>query len=364
MRLTTALSVARTVRPQSTRLGLPTVSVVVPCYNYGRYLNACVESALSQEDVDVDVLIIDDASPDRSGDMADAVAASRSGVRVIRHSVNQGHIATYNEGLALIEGTYVVLLSADDLLAPGSLARAVALMEANPNVGLTYGRPVVFEKEPPAARSDVESWSVWPGKWWIAERCRQGANCIHSPEVVMRTSVQRRIGGYRPSLPHAGDLEMWLRAASVSDVGHVNGADQAYRRFHAGNMSKSFATSLSDAQEVLRAFETFFAPAQEQSESSERLLATARRSIAAGVLENICSPMSKEGTPPPDLDELLDFARALTPDAPSMKQWRELRWYLTRIGQNPVGQMRHRFYCQRRRWDERINRRLWSWRGI
>jgi glycosyltransferase involved in cell wall biosynthesis len=368
MRLTTAVAVARTVPPQPLSSGrsLPTVSVVVPCYNYGRYLEACIESAVGQEGVDVDVLIIDDASPDGSGEVAEALAGSRPKVRVIRHLVNQGHIATYNEGLALIEGSYVVLLSADDLLTPGALERSVAVMEANPKVGLVYGRPIPFELEPPPPRTTSRSWSIWSGEWWIAERCRQGVNCIHSPEVVLRTSVQRRIGGYQPSLPHSGDLEMWLRAASVSDIGHVNGAHQAYRRFHGNNMSDSFSTGLTDAQEVLRAFESFFAFARTEAPGldSDHLLASARRGVAAALLEGACKATSRQAPDTSEVNAMLDFARAATPCPRDLRQWRELRWNLKQAYGKPLSEVRRRFYSQRRQWDLRVDRRLWSWRGI
>ncbi|WP_460807831.1 glycosyltransferase family 2 protein [Micromonospora zhanjiangensis] len=101
-------------RPLTTR---PTVSVVIPCYNYGHYLPECVHSVLSQSGVEVDVLIVDDASPDGSAEVARELSADPR-VRLIAHRENRGHIATYNEGLAAVDGEYVVLLSADDLLSP------------------------------------------------------------------------------------------------------------------------------------------------------------------------------------------------------------------------------------------------------
>src|ERR687887_420932 len=118
----------------------PTVSVVIPCYRYGRFLPDCVRSVLDQEGVDVRVLIIDDASPDDSAQVALRLAAEDERVEVRVHEVNKGHIATYNEGLLeWADGDYSVLISADDLLTPGSLARATAVMEAHPSVGLVYG---------------------------------------------------------------------------------------------------------------------------------------------------------------------------------------------------------------------------------
>ena len=131
---------------------IPRVSVVIPCYNYGRYLPDAVASALGQVGVDVDVLIVDDASPDGSAEVAGRLAAGDPRITVVRHEVNRGHIQTYNDGLDRTTGEFVVLLSADDLLAPGALSRATALMDCNPSVGFVYGLPQAFTDVPPAPK--------------------------------------------------------------------------------------------------------------------------------------------------------------------------------------------------------------------
>src|SRR5215831_19309230 len=118
----------------------PRVDVLVPCYNYARFLPQCVASVLSQQGVDVRVLIIDDASTDNSADVGAELARQDARVEFVRHPVNKGHIATYNEGIEWVDGTYWMLLSADDMLLPGALRRATDVMERHPNVGLTYGR--------------------------------------------------------------------------------------------------------------------------------------------------------------------------------------------------------------------------------
>ncbi len=100
---------------------MSSVSVVIPCYHYGHFLREATGSALPcQDDVDVRVLIIDDASTDNSVEIAKAIAEEDSRVQVAVHSVNRGNIATYNEGLLdWADGDYTVLLSADDQLTPG-----------------------------------------------------------------------------------------------------------------------------------------------------------------------------------------------------------------------------------------------------
>src|SRR5436305_2109319 len=103
---------------------MSTVDVYIPCYNYGRFLRACVHSVLLQQGVDVRVLIIDDASQDSSQEIAQALAREDSRVEYRRHTANLGHIETYNEGVRWIRAKYSLLLSADDMLTPGALSRA------------------------------------------------------------------------------------------------------------------------------------------------------------------------------------------------------------------------------------------------
>src|SRR5580658_4239604 len=128
-------------------LVMNTVDVVIPCYNYGRYLRGCVRSVLSQSDVHVRVLVIDDASSDDTPVIGRELENCNRTVKFERHEVNKGHIATYNEGLlGWSTADYTVLLSADDLLTPGSLGRAVRVMEADKSIGMVYGRTIHFER--------------------------------------------------------------------------------------------------------------------------------------------------------------------------------------------------------------------------
>src|SRR6516165_6226075 len=125
---------------------MSSVSVVIPCYKYGHFLEDVVASVLDdQAGVDVRVLIIDDASPDDSAEMARKIAAREPRVEVAVHEANKGNIATFNEGLLeWADGDYSVLMSADDRLTPGALRRARDLLDACPRVGFVYGHPLHF----------------------------------------------------------------------------------------------------------------------------------------------------------------------------------------------------------------------------
>jgi hypothetical protein len=302
----------------------PRVSFVVPCYNYGHFLPGCIDSIVSQPGVETEVLIIDDASPDGSGAVAQELAERHANVRAVVHESNQGHIRTYNEGLATVDSDYVVLLSADDLIAPGALARASALMEANPSVGLVYGHPQTFESTPPPASRSRTWWSTWAGEEWVGAQFKRAMSIVYSPEAVVRTHVHHEAGYYRPELPHSGDLELWLRIAAVADVGRVNGPDQAYRRVHAQSMMNTrYATVVADLVQRDAAYESFLANAGLPDATARRLRATGRTGMSREALEWAITAIDRLPESEADIDEAVAFARRINPGYASLGVWRE-----------------------------------------
>lgn len=306
----------------------PSVSVIVPCYRYGHWLEGCVQSILDQSGVDVRVLVLDDASPDDTALVASRLARHDRRVEWRHHETNQGHIATYNEGLAWADGDYTALLSADDLLAPGALTRAAQLMERQPGVGLVYGVTGFFEDndEIRHRRRPHGPPKYWRGHDWIRERCRAGTNPITSPEVVVRTSVQHAVGGYRPELPHTGDLEMWLRIAAVSDVAFLRGATQAYHRVHPASMMRTdFSGLVIDRVHRRDAFESFFESDGHRLADLDECRHAARTALARDALikANRAYDRGRVATVP--VDELVAFAAETDPHWERLVTGRTLR---------------------------------------
>ena len=306
---------------------MSSVCVAIPCYNYGRFLDEAVSSALDdQEGVDVRVLIIDDASTDDSADVARQIAARRSRVEVVVHPVNRGHLATYNEGMEWADGDYGVLLSADDRLTPGSLRRATDLLDARPEVGFVYGHPLHYRQDSPlpVARSAVRGWSVWPGHWWLERRFRDSHSCITSPEVVVRTSLQKRVGGCDLRLPHTADIEMWLRLAAHGDVGYVRGADQAFYRVHGENMTIT-RTPLIDLRQRRLAYEVVLERCGYLLKDPDRLSAIVHRKIAWEALWSAARAYDRGRTRQTPVDELVAFALDCWPAATGLPVYRALQ---------------------------------------
>jgi glycosyltransferase involved in cell wall biosynthesis len=344
----------------------PHVAVVVPCYNYGHFLGDCVQSIVSQPGVTTEVVIIDDASSDDSAVVAGELAERYREVSLVRHDRNIGHIATYNEGLSTEDSDYLVLLSADDMLAPGALRRATGLMEAHPSVGLAYGNPQVFTDVPQLADSRFNSWSVWRGDRWIGAQFKRGLSLIYGPEAVVRTSVHHAAGYYRPELPHSGDLELWLRIAAISDVGRVNGPDQAFRRVHAASMMQSnYGTVVEDLVRRDDAYESFLASAGEHLSNADELRSTIRRRMSQEALGWACSVLASGFGAPDDLDRAIAFATDIYPGYSSLRVWRELQYRIAR-GQPPgfISQIGGWSDAASRDLSQRVRWRRWRYFGV
>jgi len=252
------------------------VTVVIPCYNYGRYLREAVSFAFQQEHVAVRVVIVDDCSTDDSLLIARQIEASDSRVSVISHEHNKGHIHTYNDGLAVVGTEFFTLVSADDLIAPGALDRAVCLMEAFPRVGLVYGKVEVFDDDTVPEeqhRSQDGIWVIWRGGEWTRRIVHRGYNPIKSPEAVLRTQTLTQVGGYNPALPHSGDLEYWLRVAMAGwDVGQIRRSTQAFYRVHGRNMHVQNFGTVENIEQKLGAFEVLSGDARLHSQGTHTLV--------------------------------------------------------------------------------------------
>jgi hypothetical protein len=330
------------------------VDVVVPCYRYGHFLSRCVRSVLDQQGVEVRVLIIDDASPDDSAEMGAALHAADPRVHLRLHAANQGHIATFNEGLGWASAPWQMLLSADDFLLPGALARAVALLERHPKVGFVFGNAdeladgVQTRHQAAAAfgaRLPGEA-LVLRGRDFIA--LGAGRNLVPTPTVVVRTALQKRLGGYRSELPHTGDLEMWLRLAAHGSVG-VLGATQAVYRRHAGNMSLAYQRQhrLPDLMERGAAVRWFLEHDARSLPDHEWLGQAMLHALSQDAL-GLASEAFNEGAADTALERLLEFARLADPQADATPAARRLR-LKRRLGRGAWQMLRPWVQAARRR---------------
>src|SRR6185437_15106975 len=142
---------------------------------------------------------------------------------------------------------------------------------------------------PQLADGDSNSWTVWPGANWVAARCGSGANVISQPEVVMRTDAARRAGWFCEELPHTSDMGLWLKLASIAQVGRINGPAQGLYRVHDASMQRTIHAGVAlDLEGRRDAFDLALLNSPHTVPDAVELHRIARRNLAITALEYAC----------------------------------------------------------------------------
>lgn len=177
----------------------PLVTVAVPSYNQGRYLEEALQS-IFQQDVPIEVFVADGGSRDNSPDIIRKWAPKLSGWR---SHPDSGHAAATNECIAKGSAPYVCWLNSDDLLLPGALTVLMSALESNPSRPLVYGRAWnLVEKSGKKTPVWVEPFNVDR----LAFRC-----IICQPATLIRRSAWEAVGGLDESLHMVMDYDLWWR---------------------------------------------------------------------------------------------------------------------------------------------------------
>lgn len=193
----------------------PRVSVVMAVRNGERYVAEAVESVLAQRFADLELVVVDDGSVDRSAAIVAGFADER--IRLLANGDGLGLATSLNRGIAAARGDLVARLDADDVAAPERLARQVAFLDANPDVALVGSWYVDLEaggREGARHRLPTAHWDLC---WHL---------CLYSPFVhsaVMwrRRLVADRVGAYDERMTYSPDFDLWRRIARVLTVANV-----------------------------------------------------------------------------------------------------------------------------------------------
>ena len=137
--------------------------------------------------------------------------------------------------------------------------------------------------------------------------------------------MQKKIGGYLPSLPHSADAEMWMRFAVHADVAYIRGVDQAYYRIHGTQMTLS-RKLLVDLQQRRAAYDALFGAHHDRIPDANRLHRQANRRMAKEALWGACRAYERRRMDTVPVTELADFAGGIFPETERLPEYWGLRW--------------------------------------
>lgn len=210
----------------------PAVSVVIPTYGHRDFVRESIESALAQGVPGVEVVVVNDGSPDDTAAVLRPLVESGR-IRYVEQP-NAGQAAARNRGIALARGRFVAMLDDDDLWPPGALAALVAALDENPAAVLAYGdvrrtdaAGVPTGDDPPREHPSGEVYDAFRHQCWL----------VSPGQALVRADVLRRVGSFDPAVWGSDDWDLYLRLARVGPFAFVNRPTLFYRQ-HGANASR------------------------------------------------------------------------------------------------------------------------------
>ena len=225
-------------------------SVVIPCYNYGRFLASAIDSVFAQQHPTVEVIVVDDGSTDATP----AVAARYPEVRYLRQR-NLGESEARNHGAAEATGEFILFLDADDQLTPEAISTSVQHLRGQPTCAFAYGHQQFVDTEGSVLPSNPERTRMF-------QTCLREADVyaymlrmnypLRAPGAVLyRAEIVRRIGGFAPEFRTGADLDLNLRIAREHRV-CCNDRVVLLTRIHGANATANSRMMLQGAVRVQR----------------------------------------------------------------------------------------------------------------
>lgn len=214
---------------------LPLVSVVIPFYNHESFVEETLDSVVSQDYANMQILVSDDCSRDGTGRALEKYAEKYPQLISAKlHQENQGIAGSVNYLLNQCQGKYVAFLGGDDQMKPGRISTQVKYLEANPEISLCYTNVEVFDGKTGEVLSLHNAPGINPPVEGHGSQLILG-NIICSPATMVRKD-KIPATGFDEKLPVLNDWFFFIEVSMAGGIGYIDEILTRYRR-HPGNTS-------------------------------------------------------------------------------------------------------------------------------
>jgi glycosyltransferase involved in cell wall biosynthesis len=222
------------------------VSVVITCYNYGRFLPFAVESVLEQTYPNFEIIVVNDGSTDNTDDAIQRYLQNTR-LKYIRQK-NGGQANAKNTGIRASVGEFVAFLDADDLWVREKLERQLNRF-SDSGTGVVYSGASFIDEEGRAA----EFSSIPPREGSITQHLFFD-NCVWFSSSIVRRSSLEESGGFDETLSMGIDWDLWLRISVRFRFAYVDAPLILYRVGHSGQMSRNMEERQRCSDRIMHSF--------------------------------------------------------------------------------------------------------------
>jgi glycosyltransferase involved in cell wall biosynthesis len=207
---------------------IPKVSVLIPTYNYARFLDETIQSVLNQTFTNFELTIVDNCSTDNTEEVVKKYLTDKR-VSFYRNETNVGLVGNWNKCLEYARGEYIKFLCADDKLHPKQLEKFIAIMEAHPDVSIISSHTEVFGAN---SFCRISPFNGLVNRHIVRKVLLGRNNKLRNPSVVMfRKKDAEKIGKFNPELIQLVDRDYYIKLLNLGDC-YVIPEALAYIRSH------------------------------------------------------------------------------------------------------------------------------------
>ncbi len=224
-------------RSKELELNPPLVSVCISAYNHEAYIAEAIDSVLAQSYPNIEIVVIDDASTDRTASVVrDYAARFPERVRAIFLEENEGPSRASNRAFATLKGDYVAFLGSDDRMLPARILRQVEFLTENSGHVAVFTDITAIDANGQRIAGSADAEQLFNQPITHLHRQLLTGNFLNAPSAMVRRADLMALGGYSPLLRYVQDYELWVRLLQRGDIGKLAEPLVEYR-VHGANLS-------------------------------------------------------------------------------------------------------------------------------
>lgn len=198
----------------------PNVSVVIPSYNHGKFIQECIQSVLNQTYQDFEIVITDDGSSDNTVSKIQEFSDSR--IKLFKFPVNMGASIAANHCILNSNGKYIAMLNSDDVWLSNKLTMQVDYLEKNSNIAAVFGKAHLID----SYNRRLSKFGVYKNVFDVENKTRHEwlrfffltGNCLCHPCSLIRRDAYFDVGLLNPTLSGLPDFDLWVRLCLKYDI--------------------------------------------------------------------------------------------------------------------------------------------------